>query len=444
MSLGMRIVLLAAALTAARLAQAAAEDAAPPRSPDAVLSALIQEALDHDPAIRAASASAEAARARPDQVTGLPDPMLSVGYTNDGWSPSLGTKEMTTLSFMWSQALPAPGRRRLRGDRLRAEARGTEQDVERARLGTVAGVRRAYYGLVLARDLRELVKEQETLWTEVEQSVRSRYGVGLGTQHDVLRAQVEVTRIQESLIEQESDFVIRTAELNRLLGRPPDGAIRTDAHLTLRPLEYSLSDLIAEGDRVSPELRAAAAGIEGGQVAMALAQKARWPELSVQAGYMNRGGLDPMWQASVGVSLPRRQKTAAALAEATAEKRASEERRLALSLDLRLRTQALVARASALEKVADLYGEGIVPQERVALQAALASYQAGKLPFVTVLEALRQLYADRAAHLRQIANHERVKAAIDEWSLESTAETGTMGSSGGRGTSGGDSTSMSR
>ena len=42
--------------------------------------------------------------------------MFSVGYTNDGWSPSLGTQEMTTLGFMASQELSYPGKRGLRGD----------------------------------------------------------------------------------------------------------------------------------------------------------------------------------------------------------------------------------------------------------------------------------------------------------------------------------------
>ena len=57
--------------------------------------------------------------------------MLSVDYTNDGWSPSLGTQPMTTLGFMGSQELPWPGKRRLRGDVAAREA-AVAQQVERA------------------------------------------------------------------------------------------------------------------------------------------------------------------------------------------------------------------------------------------------------------------------------------------------------------------------
>ena len=457
-----RSLLLAAAVLLAAAPPVRADDAGDP-----TLSALIQEALDRNPSIRAASASAEAARARPDQASGLPDPLFSIDYTNDGWSPSLGTRDMTTLALMWSQALPGRGGRRLRGDVRRAAARRAEQEIERARLSTVAAVRRGYYGLVLARDLLELTREQEMLWKDVEQSARSRYGVGFGTQHDVLRAQVEVTRIREAQIEQESDVAIRSAELSRALGRSTDAEIHTEAHLELRPLGRSLAELLQEGERVSPELKAAAADIEGGDLSIALAQKERRPELSVQAGYMYRGGLDPMWQAGLGVSLPRHKRSTAALAEATAERRAAEERRASLALDLRLRTQERVARAVAVERIVELYGEGIVPLGRAALQAALASYQTGKLPFVSVLEALTQLYIDQATHLRHLASHELLKAAIEEWSLEPTevasssmggasrmgsrgpsapanGGSGGMNGAGGPDASGGGSTSMAR
>ena len=59
---------------------------------------------------------AAAARSRPAQARSLPDPMLSVGYTNDGWAPSLGARDMTLLALMGSQELPYPGKLGLRGE----------------------------------------------------------------------------------------------------------------------------------------------------------------------------------------------------------------------------------------------------------------------------------------------------------------------------------------
>ena len=66
---------------------------------------------------------------------------------------------------------------------------------------------------------------------------------------------------------------------------------------------------------------------------------------------------------------------------------------------------------------ANWLGAAVVPQAQLAYEASIASYQAGKVPFLTVLEALSSLYADRLNQLRVVASHERVKVALDEASL---------------------------
>ena len=81
---------------------------------DAVLEALVEEALENNPDLRAATEAAIAARQRPAQASSLPDPVLSVNYTNEGWSPSLGTMPDANLAVMASQDLPFPGKRSLR------------------------------------------------------------------------------------------------------------------------------------------------------------------------------------------------------------------------------------------------------------------------------------------------------------------------------------------
>jgi hypothetical protein len=55
------------------------------------------------------------------------------------------------------------------------------------------------------------------------------------------------------------------------------------------------------------------------------------------------------------------------------------------------------------------------------VDAAVANYQSGKVPFIAVLEALTTLYNDRASHLSLLANHERIRASLEEASLEETS-----------------------
>jgi hypothetical protein len=156
---------------------------------------------------------------------------------------------------------------------------------------------------------------------------------------------------------------------------------------------------------------------------------------------MNRGGLDAMWQAGVGVNLPVfRGRRRAALAEAQARGRVAALGAEAVRAQLRYRTRERVAQLHAAESLARLYADGVVPQARLAYESAIASYQAGRVPFLAVLEALVGLYADRAGHLGVLAAHERIPAALEEASLEATSElpsadgggAGPMAGPGGR------------
>jgi outer membrane protein TolC len=130
-----------------------------------------------------------------------------------------------------------------------------------------------------------------------------------------------------------------------------------------------------------------------------------------------------MWQAGIGVRLPLARKArAAALAEAQARLAAADRRAAALQLQLRYRTEQRLAEIRSAERIAVLYESGIIPQDRMSVEAAIASYQAGKVPFVAVLEALGTLYDDRSTHLRLVAGHARARASLEEASLEPTAD----------------------
>lgn len=398
---------------------------------DPALRALVEEALAKNPEVITARESVAAARARPAQAGSLPDPMLSVAYTNDGWSPTLGTRDMTTLAFMWGQALPYPGKRRLRGDIAALEADQAAQQLDRVKLGVAARVKRAYYDLVLARSLLGLIREQEEIWKQIEGVARARYVVGQGAQQDVLRVQIEVTRIEQLRTEQAAEIEIRLAELNQLLARAATSPLETAAGLRLRPLEGTLEGVIERTAAISPEVKSAGLGVDKAGLSVSLARKEFKPDFSVQAGYMNRGGLDPMWQAGIGVSLPvYRKRLSSGVAEAEAQRRSSERLLESVRLQLRFRTQERLAQIKATERIATLYGEGIVPQDRMSVDAGLANYQTGKVPFITVLEALTTLYNDRATHLGLLANHERIRASLEEASLDETSGMTSGGAAG--------------
>ncbi len=393
----------------------------PPADP--ALAGLLQEALASNPDLLAAAASVRAARERPAQASALADPVLSVVYTNEGWSPSLGSLPDTNLALMVSQDLPFPGKRGLRERIAALAADQVEQQLARARLAIEASVRRAYSGLLQSRALADLTREQAELWRQIEGVARARYSVGQGNQQDVLRTQVELTRVGQALAEQEAEEAIRLAEINRITGRAAETPLPTAVAVQAAPAPQPLAVELDRLRALSPELSAARVAIDRAQASVDLAKKEYKPDFGVQGGYMNRGGLDPMWQAGVSVTLPlQRKRRASAVAEAEQALAAARARLAGVELQLRLRTEERLAQLAAAQKLALLYGEGIVPQGRMSVEAAIASYQAGRVPFITVLESLTTLHGDRSALVRALAGQSRIRASLDEASLEATSD----------------------
>src|SRR5262245_33261781 len=221
--------------------------------PDAVLEQLVSEALAKNADVAASAAASEAAGFRIAPARALPDPFLSFNYQNDGWTPSLGERDMTFLGAMFTQPLPWPGKLRLAGEEAASRAEEVRAGaVGRTRLAIEARLRRAYYDYLLARALIELIDDRDRSWRDISTVARDRYSVGLGIQQDVLRAQVELLRLDEARAEQAADVANRRAEVNRVAGRPPDAPLETDQRLDYRPDVADLAALVTAVRGKSP------------------------------------------------------------------------------------------------------------------------------------------------------------------------------------------------
>jgi outer membrane protein TolC len=396
---------------------------------DPVLEELVAEALRNNADVARALSSAEAASLRIDPARALPDPSISFNYQNDGKALSLGEREMTFLGAMYSQPLPWPGKLRLAGEEARSRAEEVrEGTVGRARLAVEARVRRAYYDYLLAREELALIEDRSVAWRQLSEIARNRYSAGLGVQQDMLRAQVEVLRLDEARAERAAQAANRRAELNRLLGRPQDAEILTSARLVFRPDSPGLPAVLQAVHDRSPELAAASRSVEAAGLRADLAKKNLLPDFVASGGPMYRGGLDPMWQVGLAVSLPvfAKSRQRPLIASAQAEVHAEQARASSAAQELEFRTRERFENLSAALKIARLYEDAVLPVDRLSLESAIAGYRTGKVPFVTVLEALNTLYSDRSLSLARLAEAEKWRVSIDEADLQADSAMGTV------------------
>jgi outer membrane protein TolC len=134
---------------------------------------------------------------------------------------------------------------------------------------------------------------------------------------------------------------------------------------------------------------------------------------------MNRGSLPMMWSVGLGVTVPffSGKKQEPRVREAEARLAAVKASVGDVRLRLRARTEELLALLSQLAEEARLDREALLVQDRLAVEAALASYTTGTVPFVIVLEALSTEFADRRAALGRLAAYRVAEADLRERSL---------------------------
>lgn len=427
-----------------------AQGQAPPTvSPQAIDDPIWQElqaeALEKNPDLARGKSLVEAEKERIPQAKALPDPSLSLGIQNDGFKRiEIGRMETSWYQLMVTQPLPWPGKRQVRGDIAALGVDGQDAVLRRTRLGLLSDLRRAYVGLLLVRGQLQLLDDQGLFLQKAEATTKVRYEVGQGSQADLLRAQLERTRLQQTRLGLEAEEHSVRAAINRIRVADPDAPIATTNSLrALSAPDMRLDQAwLDQAEKESPELLQATIDLHQAERRLDLAKLDRKPDFAVSAAIMPRGGLEPMWQVGFSIGLPifSKQKQQRAVAEQEWRRKAQgsgvETVRILLSQRIRERQAQLASTLATLR----IYREGLLVQSEASFQAALAQYEAGQAsyPFLSVLEALNGWVADQSRQLQTLAQAQALQIAQEEFNLGPTPgissaglSASAMGGSGG-------------
>ncbi|MEJ5369749.1 MAG: TolC family protein [Bryobacteraceae bacterium] len=357
---------------------------------------LIEEALRRNPEILAAQKKLEAARQRPAQASSLPDPMLSLGYASIGGplpGQGLGREPMARAGLMASQTLPAPGKRGLRRRIALEEAGAAGQEYLAVQTAVVARLKSAWYSLDHSWAMLDVLARNRALLDRLYQLAAARYQAGQGSQKELVEAQARLTLLEarQAVLEQERRRA--EAEINALLARPLETEVpRPQSPQPREPL-LSLEQLYERARLWSPVIAARRHEVRRTELAMQLARKEGSPDITVAAGYYNMGGMPPMFEARIELPLPffTRGRQRAAVAEQAHSAEAARRSYQSTGNGLLFRIKDEWLSSSANWRLLRIYSTTLVPQTALALEAALAGYEAGRGSFSEVLDQVRAM-----------------------------------------------------
>lgn len=382
------------------------------------LATLVRQTIERNPEVQAARRAIDAKRARIPQAGAWPDPKVSVSYGGNVVPPFtlMRGDPSSARQVMAEQQIPYPGKTRLRAEIATRDAEAEALAYEAVCRRVAREVKEAYFDLYFTDQSLSILRQNRNVLAAFEEAAEIRYSVGKAAQQDVLKAQVEISKLGErqTLLEQTRKTL--EAQLNSLRNLPVDAPVGSPAEVQPTALPYSLPELLEAAPKNFPGLKRQRTMIEGNRLAVDLAQRELRPDFSVGYVYMQRDAQPDMYGITLSTTLPifRRKKQDQAVAEAAASlesARRMEENELAV---LRYRVKQEYLQVQTASDLLTLYSKGIVPQSSLAMESSVASYQAGSIDFLSILSNFTTVLDYNLAYQEQLAGHEKALARLEE------------------------------
>src|SRR6266852_847760 len=392
---------------------AVAEHNAAPTS----LHELVQEAEQKNPQIAASFHAWQASRNVPKQVSALPETQLSVQQFSVG-SPrpfaGYSNSDFAYIGFGASQDIPYPGKRQLRAQVAKHEADSMEAQTDSTRRTVVGNLKMVYFRLAYIQQTLGVLQRSNSLLSQVQEAAEARYRVGQGNQQDVLKAQLQHTKILQEIAHHHQEEGLLEAQIKQVLGRPQESPDIGAETLTARSLSFSAPELLQKANEQNPDVRSKQASIRQQETQVELAHKNFRPDFNVQYAYQHTNGdTRDYYMATFGIRLPNRGRQKAELAEAQqnqerARREADSESQRVLS-----EVQQQYVRAKTSEDRLKIYSDGLVPQSEAAFRAALAAYQSNKQDFESLLSSFLDVLNLDLEYRSELVEHESALAELE-------------------------------
>lgn len=372
---------------------------------------LIQELERQNLSVLAGQKSYEASRYEAKQASALPETDLTVQHLSVG-SPRLfagyTNSDFAYLGFGASQELPFPGKRKLRGEVAERGSETTHISADVIRQDAIQKLKLSYIQLAYLQQTLALIEESDRSLGDIEQIVESRYRVGQGNQQEVLKAQLQHTRILNEITMHHREVGLLQADIKALLNRPQESD-----DIVTEPLAVTTIEKLPEISQ-SIELQLRRAQISQTEAASHLARLETKPDFNVQ--YMWQHTDDKFrdyYMASFGIRLPNQGRAKAAVAEATLKQQQAQTEYEAAQRELEGDAQKQLVLIRSSDEQLKIYSEGLIAQSTARLRVATASYESGKQDFETLMAAFIDVLQLKIEFQRQLAERESAVARLE-------------------------------
>lgn len=384
-----------------------------------VLDDLIKEAVANNPEIKAMQDAFKAAEQTIKQAVSLQDPNLSAGYFTRNPETRVGPQ---IGKYGISQKFPFFGKLTLRGKVAAKERDIAYEKYEAAVQEVIKSLKHSFYDLYWIRKSTDITNEIKDLLNELEKVAESKYSTGIASQQDVMKAQVEISKLMAKLYTLAEQEVTLQEKMNTLLNRPVETPIGKIESFAFTEFPYSLEKLLSLSEQYRQELKAASLSIDKHTEMVALKKKDYFPDFTLGVDFIDVGsgktsafndGQDS-WMGKFAVNVPIwRRRIKASVNEAKNQLSSSENIYQNVKNRVSFQLKDALFQLQTCKELLNLYENALIPQAEESLKASQSGYETGKADFLDLIDSERVLLNFKIAYYRSVSNYEKYIATLE-------------------------------
>lgn len=385
------------------------------------LKSLLEEALSENPGIKATYQDYEASVQKIDQARSLADPTLKYTYFTENIETRVGPQE-NILSL--SQSFPFYKKRSLKADVASREAEAALEVYEAKKRVIIARIKKLFFELFYYHKAIDITEEEKALLRRLSRIASVKYSTGEGSQQNILQIQVEITKMNEKLLNLEQQKQTIESHINRLLNKPPHHPLARPENVHESHFPYNLESLHEMAQKNRQEIKAAEAMIRKNESSLRLSKKEYYPDFTFglqyidvgrRYGFIDDNGKDS-WNVSMMVHLPIWTKRLnAGVKESLAKIESSTFKKHDIENQTLFEVKDTYFKLKTAKDILNLYDTTLIPQAEQSFKSAESGYQAGKSDFFNLLDSERVLLASHLAYYRALTDHEQSIADLERY-----------------------------
>ncbi len=373
----------------------------------------IAEALARNPALAAARAQVEEARAQVVIDTAYADPSLLADVI--GQSNPIRPGSATGSDQGIGVTVPFPGKIALKRQISTASLRAAEFSLTQLQQQTASQTAQGYDAILVALRHRDDLQQAHELASDFVQKTQARFMAGTVARVDVIKAKTDLASAENDLIANEREIATARATLNRLLGRMGGAPIEATDTLDVPAgiADVDALEHVAASSR--PEIQSLAAQLEGARKATRLARQFWAPDFNLTLTRNATGGSPSTYTSGLTIGVPiffwQHQRGEVAQAQHREEELTANtaDIRAQVSLDV----QTAFSAASTALRQAVFIRDQLLPEAREVYRVASVSYGLGGSSALDLLDAKRTLLDAESQYVDALGAANDALAALE-------------------------------